>query len=243
MLNARLSPRSPSLTHAHSHARTHAHGCRLTFNLIFGQVDRGAVGEDVRDGAHAPVHQRGGDWVHRHDCDLWRPPAPSSYRNVYWELRNFPPRSPRECSSESMHGRSVNTAESAARSPKCCFWSTTDALRRWEKNGENILPQCYKHRILINAESHQKTDTVCVPSSRMSSREELICLRGSISPPAVWVWSARVRLSPHPLVGCARSPDALRLPASATFAVIHRTGLPGVTTAKPLQKNKMYFFP
>lgn len=71
---------SHSLTPAH--ARTHKHSCRLTFNLIFGQVDRGAVGEDVRDGAHAPVHQRGGYWVHRHDCDLWQPPAPSSYRNV-----------------------------------------------------------------------------------------------------------------------------------------------------------------
>lgn len=174
-----LSPRSHSVTHAHSHARTHAHGCRLTFNLIFGQVDRGAVGEDVRDGAHAPVHQRGGDRVHRHDCDLWRPPAPSSYRNVYWELRNFPPRSPRECSSESIHGRSVKTAESAARSPKCCLRSTTDALRRWEKWREYLTSVLY--RILINAQSHQKNDTVCVSSSRMSSRGELICLRGSIS--------------------------------------------------------------
>lgn len=43
----------------------------LTFNLVFGQVHRRAVGEDVRDGADPPVHQRGGDRVHRHDCDLW----------------------------------------------------------------------------------------------------------------------------------------------------------------------------
>lgn len=43
----------------------------LTFNLVFGQVHRRAVGEDVRDGADPPVHQRGGDRMHRHDCDLW----------------------------------------------------------------------------------------------------------------------------------------------------------------------------
>lgn len=43
----------------------------LTFNLVFGQVHRRAVGEDVRDGADPPVHQRGGDRVHRHGCDLW----------------------------------------------------------------------------------------------------------------------------------------------------------------------------
>lgn len=29
--------------------------------------------------------------MHRHDCDLWEPPAPSSYRIVYREHRNFPP--------------------------------------------------------------------------------------------------------------------------------------------------------
>lgn len=62
----------------------------LTFNFVFGQVDRCAVGEDVGDGADAPVHQGGGDWVHRHGCDLWVPPAPSSCRNVSREDRNFP---------------------------------------------------------------------------------------------------------------------------------------------------------
>lgn len=40
--------------------------------------------------------------MHRHDCDLWLPPAPSSYRNVYREGPNFLPRSPREQRSESM---------------------------------------------------------------------------------------------------------------------------------------------
>lgn len=55
-----------------------ARRCVLTFNLVFGQVHGRAVGEDVGDGAHAPVHQRGGDWMHRHGCDLWLPPAPSS---------------------------------------------------------------------------------------------------------------------------------------------------------------------
>jgi len=44
--------------------------CILTFNFVFRQVHRGAVGEDVRDGADAPVHQSGGYWMHRHDCDL-----------------------------------------------------------------------------------------------------------------------------------------------------------------------------
>ena len=122
------------------HARIHIHRCCLTFNLIFGQVDRGAVGEDVRDGAHAPVHQRGGYWVHRHDCDLWQPPAPSSYRNVYWEQRNFPPRSPRERSSESMRGRSVWTADSAACSQqKCCLWSATDTEGEIQKNQISYL--------------------------------------------------------------------------------------------------------
>lgn len=49
----------------------------LTFNLVFGQVHWRAVGEDVRDGADPPVHQRGSDRVHRHDCDLWLAAASS----------------------------------------------------------------------------------------------------------------------------------------------------------------------
>lgn len=74
----------------------------LTFNFVFGQVHRGAVGEDVGDGADAPVHQRGGDWMHRHGCDLWLPPASWSYRDVYEELPNFPERPPAERESEPM---------------------------------------------------------------------------------------------------------------------------------------------
>lgn len=54
------------------HKKTQTSRCAvLTFNLVFGQVHRRAVGEDVRDGADPPVHQRGGDRMHRHDCDLW----------------------------------------------------------------------------------------------------------------------------------------------------------------------------
>lgn len=57
---------------ARPRSRTERRRCAvLTFNLVFGQVHRRAVGEDVRDGADPPVHQRGGDRVHRHDCDLW----------------------------------------------------------------------------------------------------------------------------------------------------------------------------
>lgn len=51
-------------------------GMSLTFHLVFGQVDRGAVGEDVRDGAHPPVHERGADRVHRHGCDPLYPAIP-----------------------------------------------------------------------------------------------------------------------------------------------------------------------
>lgn len=100
----------------------------LTFNFVFGQVHRGAVGEDVGDGADPPVHQRRGDWVHRHDCDLWQPPAPWSYSDVYREDPNFPPRSPREQRNESMDGGKGarwETVDSAAWKPKFCFWSTT----------------------------------------------------------------------------------------------------------------------
>lgn len=95
----------------------------LTFNLVFGQVHRGAVREDVGDGADAPVHQRGGDWVHRHDCDLWQPPAPSSRTNVYREDANFPPRSPRQLGSESMdggRGARRETARGSAAWPPIC---------------------------------------------------------------------------------------------------------------------------
>lgn len=42
--------------------------------------------------------------MHRHDCDLWVPPAPSSYRYFYREDPNFPPRTEREGRSESMRG-------------------------------------------------------------------------------------------------------------------------------------------
>lgn len=104
-------------------------GDHLTFNFVFGQVDRGAVGEDVRDGADAPVHQRGGDWMHRHDCDLWLPPAPSSYRNDYREEPNFPPTGHRgNRGSKSMDGGGGegglrwHTVDSAACPPNSRFF-------------------------------------------------------------------------------------------------------------------------
>lgn len=96
--------------------------------------------------------------------------------------------------------------------------------RQTRSGGEiNLLPDWYKHRILINAQSQQDWHNVCVIITQAQLKSEQNS--ASISPPAVWFLSARARLFPHPLVGCARSPDALRLRAYATFGVIHRTGV------------------
>lgn len=57
----------------------------------------------------------------------------------------------------------------------------------------------------------------------------------------MWFLSARDRLSPHPLVGCARSPDALRLRAYATFAVIHRTGVRELRWWNRVRKNRSLY--
>lgn len=117
----------------------------LTFNLVFGQVHRGAVREDVGDGADAPVHQRGGDWVHRHDCDLRQPPAPASRTNVYRENANFPPRSPRQLGSESMdggRGARRETARGSAAWPPICSLQDERAEENCRCVRELLLPHC-----------------------------------------------------------------------------------------------------
>lgn len=95
---------------------------------------------------------------------------------------------------------------------------------------------------LINAQSQQDFDTrhnVCVIITQAQLKSEQNS--GSISPPAVWFLSARVRLSLHPLVGRARSPDALRLRAYATFAVIHRTGVRESRRRNRFRKNSSFY--
>lgn len=67
--------------------------------------------------------------MHRHGCDLWMPPAPSSYRNVYREDPNFPTQSPRERISESMDeglGVRGGKVDSAACPPQSAVWSMNE---------------------------------------------------------------------------------------------------------------------
>lgn len=120
----------------------------LTFNFVFRQIHRRAVGEDVRDGADPPVHQRGGDWMHRHGCDLWIPPAPSSYRNVYREDPNFPAQSPTE---KQIHGWGAGGCE-----------------------GKTWIPQ--RVRLKMPFGQWMKSKKMCVGGSYLSA--VVICLEG-----------------------------------------------------------------
>lgn len=83
--------------------------------------------------------------MHRHDCDLWQPPAPSSRTNVYREDANFPPRSPRQLGSESMdggRGARRETARGSAAWPPICSLQDERAEENRRCVRELLLPHC-----------------------------------------------------------------------------------------------------
>lgn len=154
----------------------------LTFYFVFRQVHRRAVGEDVRDGADPPVHQRGGDWMHRHGCDLWIPPAPSSYRNVYREDPNFPAQSPTE---KQIHGWGAGGAKGKrgfrSVSASICLLVNEWRARKcvWGGSYLSAVVICLEgitHKVSkrSSAEHRQNAHIETSPSAQTTSTSELI---------------------------------------------------------------------